>query len=394
MEVDIIIKIIGGKVLTPAGMVDATVVVRNGIIEEITDASAEIPGAEVYDAGGMYVVPGGIDLHIHGGGGCEFIEATEHSFRTVMESHALYGTTSFLPTLPACSIDKIHESVRICERLMSEPGSPVLGLHLEGPYLNPRKIGAIIPEFVTPPLKKDYEAILDSTDVIRRWDFSPELPGADEFAECLRNHSVLASLAHTEADYAQVSKVYERGCTHATHFYNAMTSVHNIREYKHEGTVESVYLIPDMTVELIADGKHIPPAILRLVYMIKGAERTALVTDALGASAGADGKGIFDERVVIDDGVCKLADHSALAGSIATMDVMVRAMTDAGVPFADVIRMTSETPARIIGVQDRKGSLQKNKDADIVIYDRDLQIKFVMQMGKVIRDDLSSLQKV
>lgn len=389
MDVDTIIKITGGKVMTPSGTVNADVIVRNGVIEAITEASVEVPGAVEYDARGMHVVPGGIDIHIHGGGGCEFIEATEESFRTAMDSHAVFGTTSFLPTLPACPVHKIRESVAICEKLISEPDSPLLGLHLEGPYLNPRKIGAIIPEFVTPPVKEDYQSILDSTDVIRRWDYSPELPGADEFAICLREHSVLASLAHTEAGYDQVSHAYECGCTHATHFYNAMTSVHNVREYKHEGTVESVYLVPEMTVEVIADGKHIPPAILRLVHQIKGSDRMVLVTDALGASAGASAAGIFDERVIIHDGVCKLSDHSALAGSIATMDVMVKTMTDAGVPFEEVIRMTSETPARIIGVQDRKGSLQKGKDADIVIYDNDIKLKFVMQRGKVIRDDLS-----
>ncbi|MBR5660281.1 MAG: N-acetylglucosamine-6-phosphate deacetylase [Bacteroidales bacterium] len=378
------LKIVGGKVLTPSGTVNASVIVKDGVIEEITESPVDIPDAKVYDAKGLHVVPGGIDIHIHGGGGREFEEATEDAFRAVMTSHARYGTTSFLPTLPACPFETIRKSVSICEKLISEPDSPLLGLHLEGPYLNPRKVGAIIPEYVTPPVEGDYKSILESTKVIKRWDYAPELPGTEAFALCLQKHSVLASLAHTVAEYPQVLNAYNRGCTHATHFYNAMTSVHNVREYKHEGTVESVYLIPGMTVEVIADGKHVPPAILRLIYQIKGADRTALITDALAASAGGDVNGISDGRVIVEDGVCKLSDRSALAGSIATMDVLIRTMVGAGIPFDDAIRMSSETPARIIGVQDRKGTLQKGKDADIVIYDNDINVKLVLRKGNQI----------
>ncbi len=388
MDADTVIVLRGGLVYTPSGPIKGSVVVCGGVIREITSAPVDIACSKVYDAEGLSVVPGGIDIHIHGGGGREFIEASEDSFRTVMSSHAMYGATSFLPTLPACPYDTIRKSVEICDKLMNEPDSPVLGLHLEGPYLNPRKAGAIIPEYILKPAPKDYEPLLESTDVIKRWDFSPELPGAMEFSRCLGRHGVLSSLAHTEAEYPTVWEAFENGCTHATHFYNAMTGVHNVREYKHEGTIESVYLIPEMTVEVIADGKHVPPAILRLIYQIKGAENVALVSDALGPSAGAEG-GIFDPRVEIHDGVCKLKDHSALAGSIATMDVMIRAMVNAGVPFEDVIRMSAETPARIAGALDRKGTLEKGKDADIAVYDKDFRLKLVMQRGKVTRDSLS-----
>ncbi len=390
MDADTVIVIRGGRVLTPSGLVNGSVIVRGGIIEDITNSAEDIPSALVFSAEGKFVVPGGIDIHIHGGGGHEFIEASKNDFRTIMSSHALYGTTSFFPTLPACSMETIRKTVGICEDLIKEPDSPVLGLHLEGPYLNPHKVGAIIPEYVTPPKEDDYESILESTNVIKRWDFAPELSGAMEFARCIHRHGVLGSLAHTEAEYSTVLQAYENGCTHATHFYNAMTSVHNVKEYKHEGTVESVYLIPEMTVEVIADGKHVPPTILRLIYQIKGPDHIALVSDALGPSAGAQ-DGIFDRRVVIHDGVCKLADHSALAGSIATMDVMIRTMVNAGIPFSDAVRMSSETPARILGVIDRKGTLEKGKDADIVIYDSDTRVQFVMQRGRVIRDDISCL---
>ena len=171
----------------------------------------------------------------------------------------------------------------------------------------------------------------------------------------------------------------------AWHFYNAMPGFHKRREYKYEGTVESVYLTDGMTIELIADGIHLPSTILKLAYKLKGVEHTCLVTDALSYAA-AEGKAIDDPRIIIEDGVCKLADRSALAGSIATMDQLVRTMVKADIPLADAIRMASETPARIMGVYDRKGSLQKDKDADILILDRDLNVKAVWAMGQLVKE--------
>ena len=164
-----------------------------------------------------------------------------------------------------------------------------------------------------------------------------------------------------------------------------MPGFHKRREYKYEGTVESVYLTDGMTIELIADGIHLPSTILKLAYKLEGVEHTCLVTDALSYAA-AEGKAIDDPRIIIEDGVCKLADRSALAGSIATMDQLVRTMVKADIPLADAIRMASETPARIMGVYDRKGSLQKDKDADILILDRDLSVKAVWAMGQLVKE--------
>ena len=191
-------------------------------------------------------------------------------------------------------------------------------------------------------------------------------------------------LGHTQAEFEDIQTAYEAGYTHATHFYNAMPGFHKRKEYKYEGTVESIYLIDDMTVEVVADGIHVPPTILRLVYKIKGVERTCLITDAL-ACAASDSKTAFDPRVIIEDGVCKLADRSALAGSVATMDRLIRTMVqNAEIPLADAVRMASETPARIMGVLDRKGTLERGKDADIIALDRDLNVRAVWAMGQLV----------
>lgn len=384
-----IIKITNGIIYTPDGVKsNATIIVKDGIIEEISDAPIDIDDALIIDAKGTRVVPGGIDLHIHGGGGCDFMEGTEEAFRTAMAAHIQHGTTSFLPTLSSCSVDMIMAAAKTSEKLMSEPDTPMVGLHLEGPYFNPAKVGAQIPKYVTPPIKKDYEFVLNSTNVITRWDSAPELPGTEEFGKCLREHGVLASIGHTIAEFPDVKKAYDSGYTHATHFYNAMTGFHNVREYKHEGTVESIYAIPEMTVELVADGIHVPPTILRMVWMLKGVEKTALITDALACSASNSNK-VFDPRVIIEDGVCKLSDRSALAGSIATMDRLIKTMVQkANIPFYDAIRMSSETPARIMKILDKKGTISKGKDADIVFYDDNIDVKFVMQKGNIARNDL------
>ena len=200
---------------------------------------------------------------------------------------------------------------------------------------------------------------MEETHCIKRWDAAPELPGAMQFGKYVTSKGVLASVGHTQAEYEDIQTAYEAGYTHATHFYNAMPGFHKRREYKYEGTVESIYLIDDMTVEVVADGIHVPPTILRLVYKIKGVERTCLITDAL-ACAASDSQTAFDPRV------------------IRTM------VQKAEIPLEDAVRMASETPARIMGVYDRKGSLQRGKDADIQILDKDLNVRAVWAMGKLV----------
>ena len=382
-------QIINGRILTPQGWLEGgSVIVEDGKIAEVSNNSFVIEGAEVIDAKGCDIVPGGIEMHVHGGGGRDFMEGDEEAFRVAIDAHMQYGTTSIFPTLSSSTVPMIEKACETCTKLMAEPDSPVLGLHLEGPYFNPKQAGAQIPEWIKAPVKEEYEYLLEKWPCLKRWDEAPELEGSHEFIKCCCKHGVLPSIGHTRAKYEEVAAANELGMTHATHFYNAMPVVYKNREFKETGTVESIFALENMTVEMIADGIHVPPVMLRMIYQIKGVERTALITDALACTASKDDTA-FDPRVVLEDGVCKLADRSALAGSIATVDRLVRTcVQQAGIPMEDACRMISETPAKIMGVYDRKGSLEKGKDADIILFDKDQELTFVMQMGRIVRNEL------
>lgn len=382
-------QIINGRILTPQGWLEGgSVIVEDGKIAEVSNNNFAIEGAEIIDAKGCDIVPGGIEMHVHGGGGRDFMEGEEEAFCVAVDAHMQYGTTSIFPTLSSSTVPMIEKACETCTKLMAEPNSPILGLHLEGPYFNPKQAGAQIPEWIKAPVKEEYEYLLEKWPCLKRWDEAPELEGSHEFIKCCCKHGVLPSIGHTRAKYDEVAAANELGMTHATHFYNAMPVVYKNREFKETGTVESIFALENMTVEMIADGIHVPPVMLRMIYQIKGVERTALITDALACAASKDDTA-FDPRVVLEDGVCKLADRSALAGSIATMDRLVRTcVQQAGIPMEDACRMISETPAKIMGVYDRKGSLEKGKDADIIFFDKNQELTFVMQMGRIVRNEL------
>lgn len=377
--------ITNANILTSDGWIPCgTISFRDGRITAIQHEAIASSQSNVIDAQGNYIIPGGIDLHVHGGGGHDFLEGSEEAFLTAVETHLRHGTTAIYPTLAVAPEHVMWRAIEITERLMREPNSPIMGLHLEGPYINPTMAGGQMPEYICNPLPEQYRAMLNATNCIKRWDTAPELDGGLEFGRYASSHSVVVAVAHTTADYRCIKQAYAAGYTHTTHFYNAMTGVHKQREFKHEGTIESIYLMDGMSVEVIADGIHVPPAILKLVHKIKGVERTCLVTDAM-ACAGSEDSAVYDKRVIIEDGVCKLSDRSALAGSIATMDRLIRTMVQqADIPLADAVRMASETPARIMGIYDRKGSLAEGKDADIVMMNHDLEVQGVWSMGRKV----------
>lgn len=346
----------------------------------------------VIDAGGRYVAPGFIDIHIHGAGGHDFMDNTVEAYLEIARTVARYGTTSFLPTTLASSDEELFAAFRIYReaKSLNTGGALFLGLHLEGPYFSFEQRGAQDPRYLRNPKPEEYAAILEASDDIRRWSLAPELEGALEFARLLKVYGILPSVAHTNATCEEIEAAFEAGFTHTTHLYCAMSSVTLRNAFRRAGAVEAAYLLDNMTAEIIADGVHLPKPLLQFAYKFKGPDKVALCTDAIrgaGTSAGETmlGSKTNGRRVIIEDGVAKLPDRSAFAGSVATTDRLVRTMiTLAEVPLTDAVRMMTLTPARIIGVDRYKGSIEVGKDADLVIFDDRISINTTVVRGNVI----------
>jgi len=386
-------KIYNANILTPGGIVkEGTVVIADDKIVEVGDKNIDVPSAVHIDAGGKYLSPGFIDLHVHGGGGHDFMDNTETAFLAIAKTHAKYGTTSMMPTTLSCEHQDLMDTIKTYENsyLKNTEGAQFIGLHIEGPYFSMAQKGAQDPKYIRNPDPEEYMEILAGTDVIRRWSAAPELPGALEFGRTLKEKGILAAIAHTDAVYEEVMEAWNVGYSHATHFYSCMSGVSRRNAYRFAGVVESAYLLDDMTVEVIADGIHLPAALLKLVYKIKGLENIALITDAMRAAGMPEGKSILGSlksgmEVIVEDGVAKLLDRSAFAGSVATADRLVRNMMDlADVSLADAVRMMTDTPARILNIRHQKGSISKNKDADLILFDKDIRVDTTIVGGRMV----------
>ncbi len=385
--------ITNGRVITPRGILEGGFVLITGA--RITSISAEkimAPGATVIDAAGNYVSPGFIDIHIHGGGGHDFMDGSENAFLQIAETHARYGTTSMVPTTLTSKKEDLIHTLELYKKAHNNNsnGAQFLGMHLEGPYFALNQRGAQDPQFIRDPDPEEYEYILDRYDIITRWSAAPELPGAIAFGKALVKKGVLPAIAHTDAIYEDVVEAFNNGYSLVTHLYSAMLGVTRRNGYRYAGVVESAFLMDKLDVEIIADGIHLPPPLLKLVYKIKGSARTALITDAMRAAGMPPGDSVLGNintglKVLVEDGVAKLPDRSAFAGSVATTNRLVRNMINmADVPLTEAIKMMSITPATIMKVQDKKGSLEPRKDADIVIFDDNINVTMTMVNGKIV----------
>lgn len=376
-------QINNGKILTPNGWVlDHSLLIEDGKILDIA-GSLPIQGAEVVDARGMYIVPGYVAMNVYGAKGHTFNEGTEEAFDIITKSHLQHGATTIFPTLSPTTRDRIIELDELCSKMMEKDDTTIKGLHIVSPYLSEDMTKEQYK--VKNPDPAEYNIILEKTKCIKRWDAAPELPGSSVLAKAIKEKGILPVISHTIAEYKEVLEGFEAGFTHTAQLYNAMPGFHKKREYKYEGTVESVYLIDDMTTEVIADGKHLPATILRLVYKIKGVEKLALVTAAL-AYADYDGEVNPDDNVYIENGVCKVKGVNHLAGSIATMDTLVQNMVlKVGTTLRDAVRMASETPAKIMGIYDQVGSLEKGKEANVLILNHHYEICGIWSKGKQVK---------
>jgi N-acetylglucosamine-6-phosphate deacetylase len=387
------LKIYNGTILTPQRTIkDGCLLITDGKITEVSDRNIAVNDALEIDAHGKYIAPGFIDMHVHGGGGHDFMDNTEEAFLQIARTHAAYGTTSMMPTTLSCEQQDLLDTLDVYEKAnkANTHGAQFIGLHIEGPYFSMKQRGAQDPRYIRDPKREEYEEILARSPHVKRWSAAPELKGALEFGEYLTKRNILPALAHTDAIYEEVLLAYEKGYTHATHFYSCMSGVSRRNAFRYAGVIEAAYLIDGMTVEIIADGVHLPAPLLKLIYKIKGPGRTALITDAMRAAAMPEGRSVLGGlkngmEVLVEDGVAKLTDRSAFAGSVATADRLVRNMIAmADVPLRDAVTMISETPATILRIQDKKGSLVKGKDADVVIFDDYINIDTTIVNGNIV----------
>lgn len=388
------IKIINGHIITPYRIINNGVLLINGNkIELVSEADVETTDYEIIDAKGNYVSPGFIDIHIHGGGGHDFMDGTEEAYLKIAEIHAQYGTTAMTPTTLTCAKEDLLKAVDLYQSVQSKnnKGAQFLGLHLEGPYFALSQSGAQDPRYIRNPDVEEYKEVIAYGDkVIKRWSVAPELPGAVEMGKFLTANNIIAAIAHTDAIYEEVLEAVENGYSLATHLYSAMSTISRRNTYRYAGVIESAFIIDSMDVEIIGDGIHVPPPLIKLAYKIKGPDKIALITDAMRATGMPEGESVLGNKetglkVIIENGVAKMADRSSFAGSVATTDRLIRTMVQmADIPLIEAVRMASKTPARIMGIEGSKGTLAAGKDADIVIFDKDINIKITMVSGNII----------
>lgn len=375
------VRIKSDKIIVGESLFEGYVYFEDGQITAVTDR--ELPFDQEYDKTGLYVAPGFIDMHTHGGRGHEFFGSAEDVVGGC-NFHLEHGTTSICPTVSAAPFQVMRESVFQIKKA-KESGqlkSNLIGLHLEGPYLSPEQCGAQCTDHITPPKPEEYCTLIqEAGDIIARWTYAPENDPEGTFCKYLTEHGIVASAGHTNAIYDDMKTAMDNGCRLITHLYSCTSTITRKQGFRRLGVIETAYLNDDMYVEIIADGRHLPPELIRLILKVKGTDRVALVTDSLALAGTGVTHGItLGTEFIIEDGVCKLMDRSAFAGSIATADRLVRVLAkEVGVSIPEAVKMMTKVPAEILGLN--KGVLEAGKDADIIIFDEDIQMQDVFVMG-------------
>ena len=387
---------VNARLITDSGVIpDGMVVVREDRIE-YAGGRREVPeGAEIIDAGGLYLSPGFVDIHVHGGAGSDFMDAAAADIETVFRYHAEHGTTSLCPTTATAPLDEILASLEALEQYRNGPQrfGRALGAHIEGPYLAMSKRGCHLPQFVRNPEESEWKRILE-LGPIASMTLAPELPGARALVEELHRCGANANAGHSEALYREVEEAADWGVRHVTHLYCAMTDAMNNRwrgtpNPRSGGIVEAVYLDDRLSSELITDGKHLSPEMLKLAFRNKGYEKLAIVTDAMRGAGMPDGEYAFGPRhgmrATVKNGEARVPDGTALASSIFPMNEMVRVFRDlAGCHLWQAVRMASLTPAQIVHHGDQIGSLAPGKLADLLIIDEQVRVHATYIGGRLV----------
>ena len=380
----------GRMILTDRILDGYSVIVEDGVISDVTKGNTAAD--KVVDLDGRYLAPGFIDMHTHGAGGHDFMDGTEEAIKGACMTHLSHGTTSIVPTTLTCLNSELFNFFQVFRKVKTgwHEGPNLLGIHLEGPFFNAAQAGAQDPKFLQLPTRENFMPILEAGGAdIMRISVAVELEGALELGEELKKRGIIAAIGHSDATYAEVAKAVEAGYSFVTHLYSGMSALHRVGPYRVLGVVESAYLFDELGVEIISDGKHLPPELLRLIVKNKGIDNICLITDSMRGAGMPEGSRpklgslTNGQETLIRDGVAMMPDLKAFAGSVCTTDRCVRTMYKlAGVSLPDAVRMMTANPARALGINGSKGTIAKGMDADLVVFDEDINISAVYVGGE------------
>lgn len=379
------------RVIFPDKIRDCVVVTDNGKIVDICDNFETGHNDTIVDCKGLYLSPGFIDIHVHGGGNKSAMSENPTDIIEMAEAHLKYGTTSIVPTTLAAPILQLKNVIGSIKKASEiSKNANILGVHLEGPYISLQYKGAQSPENILNPTKDSPYELFEAWDKILIMGAAPECEGVLELGDKLKKRGIVASIAHSAASYEQVETAIQHGFSDVTHIYNACSSCFKTGLFRNAGVVEAGLYMDELTTQTIADLRHLPEGLLKLIYKCKGDDKMYLITDGLEFSASDIKENtIYTQengiRVIYEDKVMKLADHSALAGSVATLSDCVKNMYKCiGIPLYSAVKMASLTPSTVCGYADRKGKIQTGYDADLILFDDEINIKSVITNGNKI----------
>ena len=383
---------INGKVILEDRIAKTNVYTENGKIIDVSDDF--VLTEHVVDCAGLYLSPGFADIHVHGGGGYSAMSDDPEEIVKMCRAHALRGTTSIVPTTLAAPVARLHramDNIGKAKRMCTDAN--ILGVHLEGPFLSMKKKGAQSPENILIPTEENLSALLDYSKDVLMIGAAPEIENGMRVGEEASKRGIVASIAHSDADFAVAEEALRHGYSDITHIFSASSAMHKNGIFREVGVAEAGLALDGFTTQFIGDLRHLPYGAVKLIYHAKGADKAYAISDGLEYAAldMTEGETFTQENgqaVVYEDGVMKLADRSCLAGSVATSNLLVRNMVKhCGISLVDAVKMASLTPLRVVGFDDRKGKIREGYDEDIILFDGNINVSYVCVNGKTIKNE-------